>query len=164
VGFLKKSVDASRSEKSYKKALVITGVVVIAVIGIIFGSYASSANPQFSSWLNVKIFSLDKSSYAIGDKVTMTSTRLSNQHRGEVIFTQPNGKIHHTYPFDGSRVNTIEHSFRIMSPSDDCKPTDMLGTWQVSFRMPLGLEHDTISFEVVSDTEYSKDLEPCSKK
>ncbi len=161
---MKKDVNASRSKKSYKKALVITGIVVIAVIGIIFGSYASSANLQSPSWFNVKIFSLDKPSYAIGEKVTMTSTRLSNQHRGEVIFTQPNGKIHHTYPFDGSRVSTIEHSFRIMPPSDDCKPTDMLGTWQVSFRMPLGLEHDTISFEVMSDTGYGEDLKPCSKK
>lgn len=161
---MKKSINASRSQKSYKKASIITAAVVISVLGIIFGSYTSSANPQTPSWFNSSIFSLDKTSYTIGEQVTLASTRLSQEQRGEVIFTQPNGKIHHTYPFDGSRVNTIKHSFRIVPPSDDCIPADLLGMWDVSFRMQLGLKHDPISFEVSSDSEYSEDLKPCSKK
>jgi len=147
VEFLKKGINASRSKKSYKKASIITATVVIAVIGTIFGSYTSSANPQALSWLNFSTFSLDKPSYTIGEAVTLTS-RLSQEQRGEVVFTQPNGKIHHTYPFDGSRVKTIEHSFRIMPPSNDCIPTDLLGVWDVSFKMPLGLKQNPISFEV----------------
>lgn len=158
---LKKDTNTFGSKKSYKKTGIITASA-IAVIGIIYGSYVSVS--QISDLFSSDTFSLDKASYNIGDKVILTSTSLSHDQRGEIIFTKPDGKIHHTYPFDGSRVNTVKHSFRILPPSSDCIPTDMLGMWETSFRMQLGLQHNPITFEVTSDSDYGEDLKPCSKK
>lgn len=158
---MKKSTNTSGSKKSYKKTGIITAAA-IAVIGIIYGSYVSVS--QMSDWFSSSTFSLDKTSYNIGDKVVLTSTSLSREQRGEVVFMQPDGKIHHTYPFDGSRVNAVKHSFRILPSSSDCIPTDMLGVWKASFRMQLGAQHNPITFEVTPDSDYGEDLKPCTKK
>ncbi len=94
---------------------------------------------------------VDDTVFLIGNKIPLDS-------KGKVVFFRSDGKIHHKYPFDGSK-STVNHYFTIISSSNlkSCLNCEFFGTWIVSFESPSGFLCALMSFDViVEDFEKEK--------
>lgn len=144
---------------------VLAGIGCAAIIAAIIGyvlSQDTTNPPIFASNLSSGPFSVDSSSYKVGDKITLKATGIPPQLLGEAVFIQPNGNIHHTLPIDGSKKPSINHYFKLLPhTTKNCIPYNYIGTWEISFRTLQGEIYNPISFEVTDDRAGTEDIEAC---
>jgi len=83
--------------------------------------------------------------FFIGSEIPLNS-------KGTIEFIRPDGEIHHTFPFDGSK-SAVNHYFTPVSASDleECLDCKFFGTWTISFRVDEGISYAPMSFEVINE-------------
>jgi len=112
-------------------------------------SVTEGASPYLSSKLYSGPFAIFNESYGINDTVFFIGNEIQQDSRGEILFIRPDGEIHHTLHFDGSK-QAVNHYFTPVSPSDlnECLDCEFLGTWEIAFRPIEGISYSSIYFEV----------------
>jgi hypothetical protein len=145
-------------------------VLIIIVLSIVFenpSTYTSISHPQVNSKLNDTSFSKSVTSnnlysgpfaildgvYGIDDTLFFIGSGIPSDSKGEIIFIRPDGKIHHTIQFDGSK-SAVNHYFTPVSSSDlkNCLKCAFFGTWKISFKTEQGIAYTPIYFKVTNST------------
>ncbi len=80
------------------------------------------------------------------------------ESKGNIVFIRPDGKIHHKYPFDGSK-SAVNHYFTPVSSTDlkECKNCKFFGTWIIFFESDSGMLYSPMSFEVMGEDSEKED-------
>ncbi len=88
-------------------------------------------------------YGVDDTLFLIGDQIPLDS-------KGKIDFVRPDGKIHHTIQYDGSK-DAVNHYFTPVLSSDleECSDCELFGTWKISFRNNQGMTYLPITFEVI---------------
>ena len=105
---------------------------------------------EFSNNLYSGPFAILDGTYGVDDTVFLIGSGIPLDSKGEIVFLRPDGKIHHKYPFDGSK-SAVNHYFTPASSSDlqECPDCKFFGTWTISFRIDEGISYAPMSFEVI---------------
>jgi hypothetical protein len=90
--------------------------------------------------------------YGVDDTVFLIGSEIPLNSKGTIDFIRPDGKLHHTFPFDGSK-SAVNHYFTPVSSSDlqECLDCEFFGTWTISFRSDEGISYASMSFEVINE-------------
>ncbi len=160
--------DKINSQKVSEKPSVIAGVLTFAVIAsvivLIMVNYIFSISEHDVSGIISGPFTIDKQTYRMGEPVFLIASGIGPQEKGEIVFIRPNGEEYQTIPFDGSKKAVQKHYFTPESETlNDCNTSDLIGIWQVVFRMFEGNTYAPLSFEILNETlrgedEKSKEL------
>lgn len=97
-------------------------------------------------------FAILGGSYDIDDTLFLIGSEIPLDSKGEIVFIRPDGKIHHRYPFDGSK-SAVNHYFTPVSSSDleECPKCGFFETWIISFEYEYGSLYAPISFKVIKE-------------
>ena len=111
-------------------------------------------NPFLSSNSYSGPFAIFDDSYGVDDTVIFIGNEISQGSQGDILFIRPDGKIHHTLYFDGSK-QAVNHYFTPVSSSDlmECPDCEFFGIWEIVFRPTEGDSYSSIQFEVEDDRE-----------
>lgn len=114
-------------------------------------SYDES-DESFSKNLYSGPFALLDGTYGVDDTVFLIGSEIPLNSKGTIDFIRPDGKIHHTFPFDGSK-NAVNHYFTPVSSSDleECINCEFFGTWTISFSIDEGISYAPMNFEVIDE-------------
>ena len=106
----------------------------------------------FSNDLYSGPFAILDGIYGVDDTVFLIGSGIPLDSKGEIVFLRPDGKIHHKYPFDGSK-SAVNHYFTPVSSSDlkECPTCEFFGTWIVSFETDAGPLYTQMSFDVIGE-------------
>ena len=107
---------------------------------------------MFSNDLYSGPFAILDGTYGVNDPVFLVGSEIPLDSKGEIVFIRPDGKIHHTYLFNGAK-SAVNHYFTPVSSSDlkDCPKCEFFGTWEISFRTDTGISYTPIHFEVIDE-------------
>ena len=62
-------------------------------------------------------FAIMNESYGVDDTVFVIGSEIPLNSKGDILFIRPDGKIHHKFPFDGSK-SAVNHYFTPVSSND----------------------------------------------
>ena len=148
----KSNVQNNFSKKSAAIAGILTFAVVASVIGFITVSYISSTSEDVVSRIISGPFTIDKQTYRMGEPVFLIASGIGPQEKGEIVFIRPNGEEYQMIPFDGLKKAVQKYYFTPESESlNDCDISDLIGTWQVVFRMFQGTIYAPLSVEILNE-------------
>lgn len=104
----------------------------------------------FSKNLYSGPFSILEGTYGVNETVFFIGSEIPLNSKGTIDFIRPDGEIHHTFPFDGSK-SAVNHYFTPVSTSDleECPDCEFFGTWTISFRVDEGISYNSMSFDVI---------------
>lgn len=107
---------------------------------------------SFSKNLYSGPFAILDGTYGVDDTVFLIGSEIPLNSKGKMDFIRPDGKIHHSFPFDGSK-SAVNHYFTPVSSSDlqECIDCEFFGTWTISFRIDEGISYTPMSFEVIDE-------------
>lgn len=88
--------------------------------------------------------------YSIDDTVFLIGSEIPLNVKGEITVIRPDGKIHHSLSFDGSK-SAVNHYFTPVRSSDleECTKCDFFGVWEISFTNNNEMIYSPIYFEVI---------------
>lgn len=112
----------------------------------------NSESEIFSKNLYSGPFAILDGTYGVDDTVFLIGSEIPVNSKGTIDFIRPDGKIHHSFPFDGSK-SAVNHYFTPVSSSDlrECLDCEFFGTWTISFRSDEGISYSSINFEVIDE-------------
>lgn len=107
---------------------------------------------SFSKNLYSGPFAILDGTYGVDDTVFLIGSEIPLNSKGKIDFIRPDGKIHHSFPFDGSK-SAVNHYFTPVSSSDlqECIDCEFFGTWMISFSIDKGISYAPMSFEVIDE-------------
>ncbi len=103
-------------------------------------------------WQTSGPFQIDRSEYALGEKIFIRIGELDFQEKGEIAVMRPLNDTHYseyiTIPFDGDRKFSFNY---YLDPSLSkvrgiCSVDDVLGKWALVFR---GTDYSNLNFEMI---------------
>ncbi|MCV0401030.1 MAG: hypothetical protein K5777_03490 [Nitrosopumilus sp.] len=97
-------------------------------------------------------FAILDGTYGVDDPVFFIGSEIPLNSKGEIVFVRPDGKIHHTHPFDGAK-SAVNHYFTPVSSKDlkECPKCKFFGIWDISFRVEKGISYAPMHFEVINE-------------
>jgi len=150
--------------------MILVAALIIVVLSIIFENASIDtfiSHPQVNSKFNNTSFNKSVTSnnlysgpfaildevYGIDDTLFFIGSGIPSDSKGEIVFIRPDGKIHHTIQFDGSK-SAVNHYFTPVSSSDlkNCLKCVFFGTWKISFKTEQGIAYAPIYFKVTNST------------
>jgi len=163
----------SQSNHTFRNNGILIGLGLIILFGIIFyTSLTSTTNTSFDDTTNFQSpdrsfddsemffsnnlysgpFAILEGTYGVDDTVFFIGSEIPLNSKGTIDFIRPDGEIHHTFPFDGSK-SAVNHYFTPVSTSDleECLDCEFFGTWIISFRVDDGIPYAPMSFEVINE-------------
>lgn len=113
-------------------------------------TFSNDSDSSFSSNLYSGPFAILEGTYGVDDTIFLIGDEIPLDSKGEIDFIRPDGKIHHSLQYDGSK-DAVNHYFIPVSSSDldECPDCEFFGTWKISFRNNQGMIYLPITFEVV---------------
>ena len=114
-------------------------------------------------WQTSGPFQIDRSEYALGEKIFIRIGTLGFQEKGEIVVMRPLNDTHYseyiTIPFDGAQKNAFNY---YLDPSLSkvrglCSVDDILGKWALVFR---GTNYANINFEMIDIKLPGTDWDP----
>ena len=113
----------------------------------------NSENPYVvkeRDWITSGPFQIDRSEYALGEKIFVNIDQLNTDEKGKVIFFRPINSTHylpyHTMPFDGSgQRNNYYFTPDLSELRKICSADEIIGNWKVVFQ---GTEYSDLNFKV----------------
>lgn len=145
----------------YGIPIVILSAIVINLVlsdSVIETSSSVPLNPNpestedfdYSTNLYSGPFAILDGTYGVNDTVFLIGDEIPLDSKGMIDFIRPDGKIHHSLQYDGSK-NAVNHYFTPVSSSDleECPDCEFFGTWKISFRSNQGMTYLPITFEVI---------------
>ncbi|MDE1766266.1 MAG: hypothetical protein KGI27_08360 [Thaumarchaeota archaeon] len=143
-----------KKPKSAKKknaaGAIIAVIVVIAVsVGIIY-FYNQKSDSQYTQWaVTSGPFSINNSTYRLGDYVFMTVTGLKPTDVGKIVVFDPKGGMFTQAAFNGTMKSDFNYMFKPNTEKIEklCTPQDLVGNWTIDFQ---GTQYRSISFQVIN--------------
>jgi len=114
-------------------------------------------------WQTSGPFQIDRSEYALGEKIFIRIGALDLQEKGEIAVMRPLNSTHYsvylTIPFDGAQKNAFNY---YLDPSLSkvrglCSVDDVLGKWALVFR---GTDYSNLNFEMIDIKLPGTDWDP----
>jgi hypothetical protein len=120
-------------------------------------------SPKEREWLTSGPFQIDRSKYAIGEKIFLVIGGLNTNEKGQVAFMRPLNATHYsvylTVPFDGQKKDAFNYYLdpQLSKTRGLCSVDDIMGKWVVVFR---GTDYPNIYFEITKDVLPGTDINP----
>ena len=111
-------------------------------------------SPKEREWITSGPFQIDRSQYAIGEKIFLVIGDLEYQEKGQAAFLRPLNDTHYsvyqTVPFDGAKKNAFNYYVQpqLSKINGLCTIDDIAGDWKVVFR---GTTHANLEFEITDE-------------
>jgi hypothetical protein len=108
-------------------------------------------SPKPREWITSGPFQIDRSEYAIGEKIFLIIGGLQYNEKGQVAFLRPLNDTHYevyqTIPFDGAKKNAFNYYIQpqISKTKGICSVDDITGNWTVVFR---GTNYANLKFKI----------------
>jgi len=102
-------------------------------------------------WITSGPFQIDRSEYAVGEKIFIRIGGLEIDELGQMVVMRPLNSTHHkqylTIPFDGSDRSAFNYYLepQINKKRAICSVDDLAGIWVLTFR---GVNYPNIEFEI----------------
>ena len=120
-------------------------------------------SPKEREWITSGPFQIDRSQYAIGEKIFLVIGGLNVNEKGQVAVMRPLNATHYsvylTIPFDG----TVKPEFnyyvepQISKNRGMCSVDDIIGKWVMVFR---GTDYPNLNFEITKEIVPGTNIEP----
>lgn len=110
--------------------------------------------PKEREWITSGPFQIDRSQYAIGEKIFLVIDGLKENEKGQVAFMRPLNVTHYsvylTVPFDGTAKPVFNYyiSPQISKTRGICSVDDLTGKWAVVFR---GTDYPNLYFNITDN-------------
>ena len=120
-------------------------------------------SPKPREWLTSGPFQIDRSKYAVGEKIFLVIGGLMGNEKGQVAFMRPLNDTHYsvymTVPFDGMKKDIFNYYVepQISKTKGICSVDDITGRWAVVFR---GTDYPNLNFEITDDVVPGTNIEP----
>ena len=114
-------------------------------------------------WQTSGPFQIDRSEYALGEKIFLRIGGLQFQEKGQVAVMRPLNDTHYsvylTIPFDGADKDAFNYYLepQLTKTRGLCSVDDVLGKWALVFR---GTDYPNLNFEIINKTLPGTDWEP----
>jgi len=149
-------------------AIVAGGIVILAIIlTLILTSYQESEDTVFKplpkEWQSSGPFEIDRSKYAIGEKIFMLIHELEFDEKGQIDIMRPVNATHQvvwdSIPFDGAIKSNFDFYFepKIEKYGVFCSVDDLIGKWSFVFR---GTNYANLDFEIDKRVVSGTNIEP----
>ena len=144
--------------------IITSAIIIIIILGLTFminqesemipnntSDNENDYKPLPKNWQISGPFQIDRSEYAIGEKIFIVSTGLQDNDKGEIIFLRPINATHNTIwdkvPFDGSKKSELSMYVepKISKFDKICTLDDIVGEWFLIFN---GTNYPTLSFTI----------------
>lgn len=109
-------------------------------------------SPKPREWITSGPFQIDRSQYALGEKIFLRIGGLGSDEKGQVAFLRPlndtHSSVYLTVPFDGAKKEGFNYYIEPQTSKTRgiCSVNDVLGKWMVVFR---GTDYPNLYFEIV---------------
>ena len=120
-------------------------------------------SPKEREWITSGPFQIDRSQYAIGEKIFIVIGGLNVNEKGQIAVMRPLNDTHYTVyltiPFDGAAKSAFNYYLepQISKARGLCSVDDIIGKWVMVFR---GTDYPNLNFEITKDVVPSTDIEP----
>ena len=120
-------------------------------------------SPKEREWITSGPFQIDRSQYAIGEKIFIVIGGLDVNEKGQIAVMRPLNDTHYsvylTIPFDGATKSVFNYYIepQISKTREICSVDDMIGKWTLVFR---GTDYPNLNFEITKDVVPGTDIEP----
>jgi len=114
-------------------------------------------------WQTSGPFQVDRSEYALGEKIFLRIGGLSFQDKGQVAVMRPLNDTHYsiylTIPFDGANKDAFNYYLepQLTKTRGLCSVDDVLGKWALVFR---GTNYPNLNFKIINKTLPGTNWEP----
>ena len=111
-------------------------------------------SPKPREWITSGPFQIDRSKYALGEKVFLRIGGLGFDEKGQVAFMRPLNDTHYsvylTIPFDGAKKDAFNYYIdpQLSKARGLCSVDDVLGKWAVVFR---GTDYSNLYFKIIDE-------------
>ena len=120
-------------------------------------------SPKEREWQISGPFQIDRSKYAIGEKIFLVIKELNVNEKGQIAVMRPLNDTHYsvylTIPFDGAAKSEFNYYLepQISKTRGICSVDDIIGKWAMVFR---GTDYPNLNFEITKDVVPSTDIDP----
>ena len=120
-------------------------------------------SPKPREWITSGPFQIDRSKYAVGEKIFLVIGGLMGNEKGQVAFMKPLNDTHYsvylTVLFDGMKKDIFNYYVepQISKTRGICSVEDMIGKWAVVFR---GTDYPNLYFEITDEIVPGTNIEP----
>ncbi|MCE9618135.1 MAG: hypothetical protein K8Q88_07245 [Nitrosarchaeum sp.] len=120
-------------------------------------------SPKEREWISSGPFQIDRSQYAIGEKIFLIMNGLHANEKGQIAVMRPLNDTHYsvylTIPFDGATKPVFNYYLnpQISKIRGICSVDDITGKWVMVFR---GTDYTNLNFEITKDVVPGTDIEP----
>ena len=114
-------------------------------------------------WQTSGPFQIDRSQYAIGEKIFIIIGGLDINEKGQIAVLRPLNDTHYsvymTIPFDGAAKREFNYYLepQISKTREICSVDDIIGKWVLVFR---GTDYPNLNFEITKDVVPSTNIKP----
>ena len=119
-------------------------------------------SPKEREWITSGPFQIDRSKYAIGEKIFIVIGGLNVNEKGQIAVMRPLNDTHYsvylTIPFDGATKPAFNYYIepQISSTRGICSVDDITGKWAMVFR---GTDYPNLNFEITKDVVPGTNIE-----
>ncbi len=119
-------------------------------------------SPKEREWITSGPFQIDRSKYAIGEKIFLVIGGLNVNEKGQVAVMRPLNDTHYsvylTIPFDGAAKPEFNYYIepKISGVRGICSVDDITGKWAMVFR---GTDYPNLNFEITKEVVPGTDIE-----
>ncbi len=119
--------------------------------------------PKEREWITSGPFQIDRSQYAIGEKIFIIIGGLNSNEKGQIAVMRPLNDTHYsvylTIPFDGNTKSAFNYYIepQISKVRGICSVDDIAGKWTMVFR---GTDYPNLNFEITDDVVPGTNIEP----
>lgn len=120
-------------------------------------------SPKPREWITSGPFQIDRSKYAIGEKIFLVIGGITGNEKGQIAFMRPLNDTHYsvymTIPFDGMKKDVFNYYVepQISKTKEICSIDDLIGKWAVVFR---GTDYPNLYFEITDEVVPGTNIEP----
>jgi hypothetical protein len=96
-------------------------------------------NPIDREWVKIGPFQIDRTQYALGEKIFINVENMPENMKGEIVFAKilnfTHSKIYKEIEFDGSKKQIIKFYVGIYPnvPANFCNSEEITGDWEIIF-------------------------------
>ena len=118
--------------------------------------------PKEREWQTSGPFQIDRSKYAIAEKIFLVIGGLDVKEKGQIAVMRPLNDTHYsvymTIPFDGAAKREFNYYLepQISKIREICSVDDLIGKWAVVFR---GTDYPNLYFEITDDVVPGTNIE-----
>ena len=149
-------------------AIVAVGIIILAIVlTLILVPYQEPDDTVFKplpkEWQSSGPFEIDRSKYAIGEKIFLLVHELEFDEKGQIDIMRPIDATHQvvwdSIPFDGAVKSTFDFYFEPKIQRHDvfCSVDDLIGKWSLVFR---GTNYPNLDFEIDKRVVLGTNIEP----